>query len=117
MESSAAFWIAAGLATWFVGASKGGLPMIAMLGVPILSVFTTPAGLLLPMYILADLYAVWLFRGQYSARNLAILIPASALGIGAAFFFVSRVPPEAGKLLVALIGLGYLADALRKRLE
>jgi uncharacterized protein len=119
MESSAAFWIAAGLATWFVGASKGGLPMIAMLGVPILSVFTTPAaaaGLLLPMYILADLYAVWLFRGQYSARNLAILIPASALGIGAAFFFVSRVPPEAGKLLVALIGLGYLADALRKRL-
>ena len=43
MESSAAFWIAAGLATWFVGASKGGLPMIAMLGVPILSVFTTPA--------------------------------------------------------------------------
>ena len=58
--------------------------MMAMMGVPILSIFIAPAaaaGLLLPMYILADVYAVWLFRGHYSARNLKILIPASALGI------------------------------------
>ncbi|MBN9887780.1 sulfite exporter TauE/SafE family protein [Salipiger abyssi] len=120
MEQTAAFWIAAGMATFFVGMSKGGLPMVAMLGVPILSVFIPPAaaaGLLLPMYILADLYAVWLFRGQYSARNLKILIPASAIGILAAFLLVSRVPVEASKLVVALIGLGYLLDALRKRLS
>lgn len=119
MEHSLAYWVAAAAATFFVGMSKGGLPMVAMLGVPILSVFTTPAaaaGLLLPMYILADFYAVWLFRGQYSARNLKILIPASVLGVLAAFLLVSRVPVEASKLVVALIGLGYLVSALRKRL-
>jgi uncharacterized membrane protein YfcA len=119
LEQTVAFWIAAGAATFFVGMSKGGLPMMAMMGVPILSIFIAPAaaaGLLLPMYILADVYAVWLFRGHYSARNLKILIPASALGIFVAFLLISRVPVEATKLVVALIGLGYLADALRKRL-
>ncbi|MCR8550336.1 sulfite exporter TauE/SafE family protein [Salipiger sp. P9] len=120
MEPSWTFWIAAGAATFFVGMSKGGLPMVAMLGVPILSVFIPPAaaaGLLLPMYILADVYAVWLFRGQYSARNLKILIPAAAIGIWVAFLLVSRVPVEASKLVVALIGVSYLASALRKRLS
>ncbi|MBY6004198.1 sulfite exporter TauE/SafE family protein [Salipiger bermudensis] len=119
MEQTVAFWIAAAVATLFVGMSKGGLPMVAMLGVPILSVFIPPpaaAGLLLPMYILADIYAVWLFRGYYSARNLKILIPAAAIGIFVAFLLISRVPVEATKLVVALIGLGYLGDALRKRL-
>ncbi|ANT59627.1 hypothetical protein AYJ57_04150 [Salipiger sp. CCB-MM3] len=119
MDDGSGFWIAAALATYCVGASKGGLPMIAMLGVPILSLFTTPAaaaGLLLPMYILADLYALWLFRGEFSRRNLTILIPAAALGILLAFLCISRVPPEAGKLLVALVGVYYLGDALRRRL-
>lgn len=119
MEHTAAFWIAAAVATFFVGMSKGGIPMVAMLGVPILSVFIAPgmaAGLLLPMYILADVYAIWLFRGQYSRRNVCILVPAAAIGVLGAFLLVSRVPVEATKLVVALIGLGYLADALRKRL-
>ncbi len=120
MEHSVAYWVTASLAVYFIGMSKGGLPMVAMLGVPILSIFIPPAkaaGLLLPMYILADLYAIWLFRGSYSARNLKILIPASAIGILLAFLFVSRIPTAATELLVALIGLGYLASAWRKRLK
>ncbi len=119
MEQTVAFWLAAGAATFAVGMSKGGLPMMAMLGVPILSVFIPPAaaaGLLLPMYILADVYAIWLYRREFSVRNVSILVPASALGIVAAFLLVSRVPVEATKLVVALIGLGYLGTALHKRL-
>ena len=84
LEQTVAFWLAAGAATFAVGMSKGGLPMMAMLGVPILSVFIPPAaaaGLLLPMYILADVYAIWLFRHEFSVRNVSILVPASALGI------------------------------------
>ncbi|GGG73498.1 UPF0721 transmembrane protein [Salipiger pallidus] len=118
-DPSVSFWIAAIIATLFVGMSKGGLPMMAMLGVPILSVFIAPgkaAGLLLPMYILADVYAVWLFRHSFSKRNVAILIPAAAIGVVVGFVLVSRVPVEATKLVVALIGLGYLANALRSRL-
>ncbi len=117
MEDGSGFWIAAVLATFCVGASKGGMPVIAMLGVPMLTLFIAPAaaaGLLLPMYILADVYAIWLFRRDFSPRNLKILIPAAAAGILIAFFCISRVPPEIGKLIVALVGLYYLVDTLRK---
>ncbi|WP_353472853.1 sulfite exporter TauE/SafE family protein [Salipiger sp. H15] len=119
MVEESGFWVAAAIATYCVGASKGGMPMVAMLGVPILSMFIDPAaaaGLLLPMYILSDVYAVWLFRRDFSARNLRILFPAAAIGILVAFLCISHVPPETGKLIVALVGVYYLGDALRKRL-
>lgn len=103
-----------------MGLSKGGVPMIAILAVPLMSLFMDPAlaaGLLLPIYIVADMYAVYLFRKAFSARNLKILLPGAIVGILIGFAAISYVPGNAGKLLVALIGLYYLANALLKRLS
>ncbi len=108
----------AGLAAFLMGLSKGGLPMIALLAVPLMSLFMDPAvaaGLLLPIYIVADMYAVYLFRRAFSVRNLKILLPAAVVGICVGFATVSYVPGDAAKLLVALIGLFYLVSALRRR--
>ncbi|WP_425051492.1 sulfite exporter TauE/SafE family protein [Psychromarinibacter sp. S121] len=120
MELTATFWILAALGSLFVGMSKGGLPIIALLAVPILS-FVMPAaaaaGLLLPVYIISDVYGVWLYRREFSARNLKILIPAAAIGIALGFATVAWVPEDAVKLAVALTGLYYLADKLRRRLN
>ena len=101
-----------------MGLSKGGVPMIALLSVPLMSLFMDPAlaaGLLLPIYIVADMYAVYLFRGAFSVRNLKVLLPAAIVGILIGFAAVSYVPGDAGKLLVAAIGLFYLITALRRR--
>ncbi|WP_299930646.1 sulfite exporter TauE/SafE family protein [uncultured Pelagimonas sp.] len=114
------YWIVAGLAAFLMGLSKGGVPMIAMLSVPLMSLFMDPAqaaGLLLPIYIVADLYAIYLFRKAFSVRNLKILLPASVVGIVIGFTSVSYVSGDAVKLLVALIGLFYLAKSLRGRLS
>lgn len=111
--------MAAGLAAFLLGLSKGGVPMIALLSVPLMSLFMDPAlaaGLLLPLYIVADCYAVYLFRKAFSVRNLKILLPGAVAGIAAGFFSVSFVPSDAIKLLVAAIGFSYLLDALRSRL-
>ena len=119
MAEATQFWIVAGLAAYLMGLSKGGVPMIAMLSVPLMSLFMDPAlaaGLLLPLYITTDMYAVWLFRRAFSARNVAILIPAGACGIGIGFLTVSRVPGDAIKLLVAAIAFSYLVYSLRRRL-
>ena len=46
------FWIVASLATFLMGLSKGGLPMIALLAVPLMSLYMDPAlaaGLLLTL--------------------------------------------------------------------
>ncbi len=112
------FWIVASLATFLMGLSKGGLPMIALLAVPLMSLYMDPAlaaGLLLPMYLVADAYAVYLFRKAFSRRNLAILLPGAVAGILTGFFAVSYVSGDLIKLLVAGIGLSYLATALRTR--
>ena len=71
------FFILAGLATFFVGASKGGLPLIGMLGVPLMALQISPvvaAGLLLPIYIISDMYGLWIYRKSYDLRNIRILV-------------------------------------------
>ncbi|MCR9110618.1 sulfite exporter TauE/SafE family protein [Marivita sp. XM-24bin2] len=113
------YWIIAALAAFLMGLSKGGVPMIALLSVPLMSLFMDPAraaGLLLPIYIIADMYAVYLFRKAFSRRNLKILLPGAIVGILIGFAAISYVPGDAGKLLVSLIGFFYLASTLRKRL-
>jgi len=113
------FWIIAGLAAFLMGLSKGGVPMIALLAVPLLSLYMEPAlaaGLLLPLYNLADCYALYLFRKSFSARNLKIMLPGAVFGVLTGYLAVSVVPVDATKLLVAGIGLTYIFNALRGRL-
>lgn len=95
-----------------VGLSKGGLASAGALAVPILALIMNPiqaAALLLPVLLATDWVAVWLYRRTYSARNLAILIPAMALGIALATL-ITPYTPESGLLFVtSLIGLWYVA--------
>lgn len=114
------FWLVAGLAAFLMGLSKGGVPMLAMLSVPMLSLFMDPAvaaGLLLPIYIIADFYAVYLFRRAFSLKNLKILLPGATTGVFVAFLAVSHVPGDAIRLVVAGIGLSYLTGCLRNRVR
>jgi hypothetical protein len=55
----------AALGAIFVGLSKGGLPSIGTLVVPILSLVISPlkaTTLLLPIYVISDLIGMWLYR-------------------------------------------------------
>lgn len=118
MGDAVQFWAVAGLAAFLMGLSKGGIPMIAILAVPLMSLFMDPgqaAGLLLPIYVLADIYAVWLFRRAFSVRNLLILLPAAIVGVLIGFFTVTLVPVWVVKLLVAAIGFYYVINAARRR--
>ena len=75
------FWLAS-LAALLVGLSKGGLPTIGMLAVPVLSLVMSPvkaAVMLLPIYVISDMVSVWLYRKEFSVPNLKILVPATPL--------------------------------------
>ncbi|WP_341367639.1 sulfite exporter TauE/SafE family protein [Yoonia sp. BS5-3] len=114
------FWIVASLAAFFMGLSKGGMPIIAMLSVPLMALIMDPAlaaGLLLPIYIVADWYTIYLFRKAFSVRNLKILIPAAFVGVVIGFLSVSHVPANALKLLLAAIGIYFVTDSVFKRLR
>ena len=74
-------WVAFA-AAFLIGLAKGGLPAIGMLAVPVMALMMPPVkavALLLPVYMITDLVAVYLYRRNYSARNLAILVPAGVV--------------------------------------
>ncbi len=95
------------LAAFLVGLSKGGLPAVAMLSVPILSLTMSPlvaAVLLLPIYILSDVVSVWLYRREYSAANIKILIPAGFLGVIIGWATASMISDNMVSLMLGLMG-------------
>ncbi|VDC25245.1 sulfite exporter TauE/SafE family protein [Pseudogemmobacter humi] len=113
-----AFWIAALIASALVGLSKGGLPMIGMLAVPVLSLVISPvtaAGLLLPVFVVSDLFGLWAWRKAFDARVLRIVVSGAAAGIGIGWATASLVPEAAVTLLVGVIGLVFAANTLLRR--
>lgn len=108
----------AGLAASLVGMSKGGLPTVGMLSVPILSLYMSPIKavvMLLPIYIISDIAGLWLYRKAFSAINLKILVPAGVLGILVGWLTASMVSDTAFKGMIGLMGVGFVVNAWHQR--
>ena len=108
------------LASLIVGASKGGLASAGALAVPILSIWMDPlvaAGLLLPIYIVSDVVGVWLYRHEFSTKNVLLLVPAGLVGVILASLLTPYISPASAALATGLIGVFYCAQALKKRLR
>ncbi|MGB5838608.1 MAG: sulfite exporter TauE/SafE family protein, partial [Albidovulum sp.] len=99
------FWSIAVLAAVFIGLAKGGLPVIAMLSVPLLTLIVPPvtaAGLLLPVYVASDVFGLYAYRHAFNRRVLAIMAPAAVLGIGLGWLTATSLPDT---LLTGFVGL------------
>ncbi|MFD2172618.1 sulfite exporter TauE/SafE family protein [Rhodobacter lacus] len=108
-------WAMAILAAISVGISKGGLPMASSLSVPLLAGVMNPvaaAGLLLPVYIISDVFGLIAYRRVFEPRVLKIMIPAAALGVGFGWATASVVPERAVTALVGGIGVVFALNAL-----
>jgi uncharacterized protein len=112
MEGTA-FWIIAVIAAALVGMSKGGLPVVGMLAVPVLALVMHPvaaAGLLLPVYVVSDMFGLYAYRHAFDRRVLAILAPAATLGVALGWATAAFVPE---RLVTGLIGVIGVVFALR----
>jgi uncharacterized membrane protein YfcA len=108
------------VASLIIGASKGGLASAGALAVPILSLWMDPlvaVGLLLPIFIVSDVVGVWLYRREFSAQNVLLLIPAGLIGVILASFLAPFISSTIATLATGLIGLFYCAQALSKKLR
>ncbi len=106
------------LAAFLVGLSKGGLPMVAMLSVPLLSMRMSPlvaAVLLLPIYILSDVVGVYLYRREYSLKNIKVLMPAGVLGVIIGWATASIVSDKMVTLLIGIMGITFCLYTWSKR--
>lgn len=106
------------LSAFLVGASKGGMPMVGVLSVPILALAISPvtaAALLLPVYIISDVVGLWAYRKEFDRRNLEILIPATTLGVAIGWATAHITAEWIVTLLVGIVGISYIVTLLVKR--
>lgn len=110
--------IIACIVAFLIGLSKGGLGgTIGILATPILALIL-PAdqviGLMLPVLIFADIFAVALHWGHWNRTYIILLIPGAVLGITIGTFFITNVPVEQ---LQTMLGFIFLLFALYKLFE
>jgi hypothetical protein len=109
------FYFAAIPAVVLLGLSKGGFSGLSTLAMPLFALAISPvkaAAIILPILIVQDWVSVWAFRRDWEPRNLAILAPAGAIGVGAGWLMAARVDEQAVRLAVGLISVGFVAFML-----
>lgn len=112
------FWAVALASAVFVGMGKGGLPVVGMLSVPTLALATSPvtaAGLLLPVYVVSDMFGLWAYRREFNARVIWIILPGALAGITLGWATATVVPEPLVTLTVGLIGLVFALNLLLRR--
>jgi uncharacterized protein len=117
MPNDPLFWVLAAAAALLVGGSKGGVPGVGILAVPVLSQVISPvvaAGLLLPIFILSDIYGLWLYRRNYDAWNIKLIVAAATIGILIGWATAQYNSDALVKFIVGMIGLWYAADLYLK---
>lgn len=113
-----AFWAAAIPAAMLVGMGKGGVPVVAMLSVPLMSLVMSPvmaAGLLLPIYVVSDMFGLYAYRHAFDKRVLAIMVPATTLGVALGWATAHLVPERIVGGIVGLVGAVFAANLLLRR--
>ncbi|BAC12947.1 hypothetical conserved protein [Oceanobacillus iheyensis HTE831] len=113
-------WVIVIICALFVGFSKSGLPNLVILVVTLI-MFVFPAresvGLLLPMLLIGDLFAVTYYRRNVVWKYLTNLIPWVLMGILAGFFVLQYVNDEQLKPIIGVIVLIMIAlNVVRERL-
>lgn len=110
--------VLASLAAVLIGMSKGGLPLVGMMSVPVLSLVMSPvkaAVLLLPLFVISDAVGVWLYRKQFSLVNLKILIPAGIAGVLFGWLTAAMISEQTIKFLIGLVGVSFCLQTWFKR--
>jgi uncharacterized membrane protein YfcA len=108
------FYLCAVPAVALLGISKGGFSGIGMVATPLLALVMPPlqaAAILLPIILLQDVLSCWIYRREWDAWNLKVMLPGAVVGVGAAWLFAAAMSDGAIRLMVGLIALGFAAHA------
>nr|WP_314257701.1 sulfite exporter TauE/SafE family protein [uncultured Devosia sp.] len=112
------------LAVLIVGLSKAGLlGSLGMVGVPLLSLVMPArdaAGMMLPVLLAMDAFAVWTYRKEVDWHIIRIMLPGAAVGTIIGWLLWALVSDDAVLLFVGVVTLLFILDAilpLRKKLE
>lgn len=105
------FFSMASVVAFLIGLSKGGLGgMLGALATPLMAL-VMPAqlviGLILPLLMFADIFAVAFHWRRWNKHLIILLIPGAIVGVTIGTLFITNAPTEALRTLLGIIVLAF----------
>lgn len=116
VEITVPLMITIGVAAFLLGLSKAGLggglgPLVTVM----VSLFVPPAraiGVLLPLLIVGDVFAVWTHRRSWDRGLIARLLPPAVVGVALASFFLGQMSERALRIFLAVLSVAFVVYRL-----
>ncbi|MEO9865948.1 MAG: sulfite exporter TauE/SafE family protein [Yoonia sp.] len=112
------FWFMATFAAFCVGLGKGGVPVITAMAVPLMSLVMSPilaAGLLLPVFIAADMGGLYAYRRMFHPRVLKIMMVAMPIGVLIGWATSAYVSEGVVTILIGFIGASFALNMILRK--
>jgi uncharacterized membrane protein YfcA len=108
------FYLLAIPAVISLGLSKGGFSGVGQIATPLIALILPPleaAAILLPIMLMQDAVAVFVFRKDWDAWNLKVLLPGAVLGIGAGWLFAAYVSSAVVSVLLGVTSILFVLNS------
>jgi hypothetical protein len=105
------FYLLALPAIVVLGLSKGGFSGVGQMALPIMALALPPleaAAIMLPIMIVQDIAALWVYRKDWSGRILATMLPGAILGVAAAGLLAAYISNDAVRVFIAIFTLAFV---------
>jgi len=86
-----------------LGLSKGGFAGVGQVATPMLALYMPPleaAAILLPIIMVQDAAALWVYRKEWSGRIVAIMTPGAIVGVALAGVLAAYVSNDAVRVII-----------------
>jgi uncharacterized membrane protein YfcA len=115
------FMAVAVIGVCLLGISKGGFLGMGVMALPLMSLFVPPlqaAAIILPTAIAQDFLTLWVYRREWSAWNIKIMLPSMGVGMVLAWLMAASLSAAHIRLAIGLIAtLFVLRHWTAKRFE
>jgi uncharacterized membrane protein YfcA len=106
------FYVLAVPAVIALGMSKGGFAGVGQMATPMMALVMPPleaAAIFLPIMIVQDATALWVYRKDWSGRVVAIVLPGSIVGIAVAGLVAAQISEAAVRVFIGVTTIAFVA--------
>ena len=112
------FYFVAIPAVILLGLAKGGFSGLGIASTPLLALYLPPleaAALILPILITQDAISVYVYRHNWDAWNLKVMLPGAFAGMAIGWLLASHLSDALVRIIIGVIGLSFVANTWLRR--
>jgi uncharacterized membrane protein YfcA len=105
------FYLLAIPAITLLGIGKGGFSGVGMIATPLMALAIPPlqaAAIVQPILMVQDVISAWVYRRDYDAWNLKVLLIGGTIGVSAAWFLARYLTDAHVRVMVGVIGVVFV---------